>query len=64
MRVDWLSWSNPVSIWWGFLLIVSSVNIILWFLLKSGLRRRTLRLEFIVAHSVTSNGQNLAALDR
>ncbi len=48
MRVDWLSWSNPVSIWWGFLLIVSSVNIILWFLLKSGLRRRTLRLELIV----------------
>ena len=27
---DWLTWSNPVAIWWGFLLVVSVVNIGLW----------------------------------
>ena len=27
MSVAWLDWSNPVAIWWGFLLIVSAVNI-------------------------------------
>jgi hypothetical protein len=48
MRVDWLSWSNPVSIWWGFLLIVSSVNVMLWCLLKHSLHRRALQLELIV----------------
>jgi hypothetical protein len=27
MNVAWLDWSNPVAIWWGFLLAVSAVNI-------------------------------------
>jgi hypothetical protein len=27
MNVDWLDWSNPVAIWWSFLLVVSAVNI-------------------------------------
>ena len=27
MRLDWLSWSNPVALWWGFLLLVSAANI-------------------------------------
>ena len=27
--MSWLSWSNPVAIWWGFLLAVSAVNIAL-----------------------------------
>ena len=27
MSVAWLDWSNPVAIWWGFLLVVSAVNI-------------------------------------
>jgi len=27
MSVAWLDWSNPVAIWWGFLLLVSAVNI-------------------------------------
>jgi hypothetical protein len=48
MGLDWLSWSNPVSIWWGFLLIVSSANIALWFLLNGHLRRQVLQLELIV----------------
>jgi hypothetical protein len=32
MSVAWLDWSNPVAIWWGFLLLVSAVNIaaLLW----------------------------------
>jgi len=33
MSFAWLTWSNPVSIWWGFLLIVSIVNVALWLLL-------------------------------
>ena len=27
MNVAWLDWSNPVAIWWVFLLLVSAVNI-------------------------------------
>lgn len=27
MRLDWLSWSNPVALWWGFLLLVSAANL-------------------------------------
>jgi hypothetical protein len=27
MRLDWLTWSNPVAVWWGFLLVVSAGNI-------------------------------------
>jgi hypothetical protein len=32
MSVAWLDWSNPVAIWWGFLLVVSAVNVaaLLW----------------------------------
>jgi hypothetical protein len=39
MSLEWrapsgsLAWSNPVSWWWGFLTLVSSVNIAVWFLL-------------------------------
>ncbi len=27
MSLAWLDWSNPVAIWWGFLLAVSAINI-------------------------------------
>jgi hypothetical protein len=27
MTADWLDWSNPVAIWWGFLLATSAVNV-------------------------------------
>lgn len=27
--MNWLTWSNPVAIWWSFLLVVSAVNIAL-----------------------------------
>jgi hypothetical protein len=39
MDFDWLTWSNPVAIWWGFLLVVSVVNIGLWLLLNRRLRQ-------------------------
>ena len=55
MHFDWLAWSNPVAIWWGFLLVVSSGNIGLWLLLHRQLRNRapgrqwgTLRVELMV----------------
>jgi hypothetical protein len=38
MSLDWLDWSNPVAIWWGFLLAVSAVNVAV--LLGLGVRFR------------------------
>ncbi len=40
MGVGWLSWSNPVAIWWGALLAVSTANIALWLWLSGCYRRR------------------------
>jgi hypothetical protein len=48
MSVDWLSWSNPVWVWWGFLLVVSSINVVFWLSLNRYLRRITLRFELLV----------------
>jgi hypothetical protein len=42
MSFDWLSWSNQVAIWWGFLLLVSVLNIVVLLLLHTRLRRRML----------------------
>jgi hypothetical protein len=39
MSLAWLTWSNPVAIWWGFLVVVSAANILLWFQLRSLLGR-------------------------
>ncbi|MGA7489166.1 MAG: hypothetical protein WBW74_19760 [Xanthobacteraceae bacterium] len=41
MRLGWLAWSNPVAIWWGFLLVVSAANIALWLVLHRHFRSRT-----------------------
>jgi hypothetical protein len=30
MSLEWLDWSNPVSLWWIFLVSVSTCNIIFW----------------------------------
>jgi len=35
MSVAWLSWTNPVAVWWGFLLTVSALNIVLLFALRA-----------------------------
>src|SRR5215468_11275081 len=55
MNLDWLSWSNPVAIWWSFLIAVSSANIMLWLFLHRRLSntaiapsRRILGLELMV----------------
>ena len=42
MSFDWLAWSNPVAIWWGFLVVVSGANIALLLLLYRWLCERTL----------------------
>src|ERR1700691_6466677 len=42
MSLNWLDWSNPVAIWWGFLLAVSAFNIVLLL----GLRTAYLRNPF------------------
>src|SRR3984893_18251134 len=42
MSFDWLTWSNPVAIWWGFLVIVSAANIALLVLLHLRFRKKTL----------------------
>jgi hypothetical protein len=51
MSFDWLTWSNPVAIWWGFLLSVSVVNIALWLRLNRFIRERTLHVEIMLALS-------------
>src|SRR5262245_41625807 len=43
MSFDWLTWSNPVAIWWGFLVGVSVVNVALWLLLNHRLGTRDRR---------------------
>jgi hypothetical protein len=43
MTFDWLAWSNPVAIWWGFLLVASAANVGLFLLLHSRFRGRVLR---------------------
>src|SRR5262245_60694905 len=54
MNFDWLSWSNPVAIWWIFLIAVSGTNITLWLILHRlhnkaiAPRRRILGLELMV----------------
>jgi hypothetical protein len=39
MSLNWLDWSNPVAIWWGFLLSVSAINIVLLLGLRAAYRR-------------------------
>ena len=31
MSLAWLTWSNPIALWWLFLVTVSAVNVALWF---------------------------------
>ena len=38
VNFDWLAWSNPVAIWWSFLITVSMTNIGLWLILQRRLR--------------------------
>jgi hypothetical protein len=38
MRVDWLVWSNPLALWWSFLVLVSAGNLAFLFFLHSRYR--------------------------
>jgi hypothetical protein len=38
MRIDWLTWSNPLAIWWSFLIVVSAANVALLVVLRSHYR--------------------------
>jgi hypothetical protein len=35
MSLDWLTWSNPVAIWWCCLTVISALNIALWLKLQA-----------------------------
>jgi hypothetical protein len=54
MRLDWVAWSNPVAIWWIFMVTVSAVNLALLALVHRFFRRRTagegwaVRLDFMI----------------
>src|ERR1700688_3644137 len=39
MSVAWLDWSNPVAIWWEFLLVVSAANVAALLRLHAHFRR-------------------------
>lgn len=45
MSVEWFTWSNPVAVWWAFLLGVSSANIVAWVLLHRRFRARLENLQ-------------------
>src|SRR5271169_3015365 len=42
MRLDWLSWSNPVAVWWCFLIVVSAANVTLLLFLFAYFRRASM----------------------
>lgn len=42
MRFDWLTWSNPVAIWWSFLLFASAGNIAVLLGLYSRFRKTSI----------------------
>src|SRR6516164_7371006 len=55
MRLEWVAWSNPVAVWWVFLVTVSAVNLALlgclhWFFGKGRLasERWTFQLDFMI----------------
>jgi hypothetical protein len=53
MNFDWLTWSNPVAVWWSFLLVVSIVNVGVLVALHRHFRRYALargmvRLELMI----------------
>jgi len=39
MRLDWLVWSNPLAVWWSFLILVSAGNLALLLHLHARYRR-------------------------
>src|SRR5271154_5081664 len=52
MRLDWLSWSNPVAIWWCFLLVVSAINVTLLLFLYAHVRKTRIARRVATAFTV------------
>ncbi len=55
MSFAWITWTNPVAVWWAFLVTVSAANIASWALLRrqfqaraTSLRSDILRIEIMV----------------
>ena len=48
MSLAWVSWSNPVAVWWGFLVLVSGANIALWLVLHRQFRQSALDRRWMV----------------
>lgn len=44
MSLDWFTWTNPVSVWWAFLVTVSAANIGVWLLLHRRFQNRIVPL--------------------
>ncbi|MPZ41141.1 MAG: hypothetical protein GEU95_24460 [Rhizobiales bacterium] len=49
MSVEWFTWTNPVAVWWAFLVTVSGANIALWSSLRRRFQPRASALGFGVA---------------
>jgi hypothetical protein len=48
MSIEWFTWSNPVAVWWAFLLGVSVANIALWLLLCRRFTKRLPNLRYAI----------------
>jgi hypothetical protein len=46
MSFEWFTWSNPVAVWWAFLLAVSGANIALWLSLHRHFQKRMPNLRY------------------
>ena len=46
MSFEWVAFSNPVAVWWVFLVVASAANIALWFVLQDHLRKAARNLQF------------------
>ena len=44
MTFAWVTSSNPVAVWWLFLVVVSAANVTLWFALRHHLRNASRNL--------------------
>ncbi len=52
MNFDWFVWSNPVTLWWVFLISVSLVNIVAWIWARTSMKQ-------IYRDELTSEGNRI-----
>lgn len=48
MNFNWLAWNNPVSFWWVFLILTTTINIIVWFWTFGFLRKSFTNENFLL----------------